>query len=113
MIRKSLGEPLTQEQEDFLDKCAEAFLDAVEKKEAQDLQAQDLQPTSFAREMAARAWCAPTTEKLTMIPELAEEFARILDAYIEALIWCGGSADFGEGGQAREGWKKICEPLLR
>ncbi len=25
----------------------------------------------------------------------------------EALIWCSGSADFGEGGQARVGWLKV------
>jgi len=30
----------------------------------------------------------------------------------EALIWCSGSADFGDGGQAREGWLKLCAPLL-
>lgn len=30
----------------------------------------------------------------------------------EALIWCSGSPDFGEGGQAREGWLKLCKPLL-
>lgn len=30
----------------------------------------------------------------------------------EALIWCGGSADFGPGGQAREGWLKLCAPLI-
>jgi hypothetical protein len=33
--------------------------------------------------------------------------------YREALRWCGGSADFNEGGQARKGWLKICEPLTR
>lgn len=31
----------------------------------------------------------------------------------EALIWCSGSADFGEGGIAREGWLKLCAPLLK
>ena len=30
----------------------------------------------------------------------------------EALIWCSGSEDFGEGGKARKGWLKICKPLL-
>lgn len=29
-----------------------------------------------------------------------------------ALVWCSGSNDFGEGGQAREGWLKLCAPLL-
>lgn len=30
----------------------------------------------------------------------------------KALIFCSGSADFNEGGQAREGWLKLCAPLL-
>lgn len=30
----------------------------------------------------------------------------------DALVFCGGSNDFGEGGQAREGWLKLCAPLL-
>ena len=30
----------------------------------------------------------------------------------EALLWCSGSADFHEGGVAREGWLKVCAPLL-
>ena len=32
----------------------------------------------FAREKSAQAWCTKTTENITMIPELAEEFAEIL-----------------------------------
>lgn len=31
-----------------------------------------------ARELAAQAWCRPTTSHRAMDPELAEEFARIL-----------------------------------
>lgn len=69
--------------------------------------------SDHARGVASRVWYTPQTENNTMDPALAEEFARIIDQYREALIWCGGSADFGEGGQAHEGWKKICEPLLR
>ena len=72
-----------------------------------------VQTSKFSRGVAARAWCAPTTEKIEMIPELAEEFARIIEEYRQALIWCGGSNDFGHGGQAEIGWKGICEPLLR
>lgn len=30
-----------------------------------------------------------------------------------ALQWCSGSADFNEGGVAREGWLKLCAPLLK
>jgi len=32
---------------------------------------------------------------------------------VGALQWCSGSADFNEGGVAREGWLKGCAPLLR
>lgn len=35
-----------------------------------------------------------------------------LEKYKEALIWCGGSEDFQLGGRAREGWEKICLPLI-
>ena len=34
-----------------------------------------------SRERAAQAWCMPTTKHLDMIPQLAEEFAKILDDY--------------------------------
>ena len=30
-----------------------------------------------------------------------------------ALQWCSGSPDFNEGGAAREGWLKLCAPLLK
>lgn len=33
----------------------------------------------LSREKAAQAWCTPETEKLTMIPELTEAFAAILN----------------------------------
>lgn len=73
---------------------------------------EETQPSEFSMGVAARAWCTPETEEFVMIPELAKEFARIIEQYREALIWCGGSADFGQGGKAETGWKKICEPLL-
>lgn len=31
----------------------------------------------------------------------------------EALQWCGGSADFGPGGQARVGWETSVQPVLK
>jgi len=69
--------------------------------------------TELARQKAAQAWCKPSTEKKVMDPELAEEFANILDLYIEGLQWCSGSADFAPGGKARRGWNKIVVPLLK
>jgi hypothetical protein len=65
-----------------------------------------------ARMAAARAWCNDTTKSKVMDPDLAEAFAEILDGYIEALAWCGGSADFHPGGQAHGGWQKVVVPLL-
>lgn len=35
--------------------------------------------TKKSLEKAAQAWCKKDTEHLTMIPELAKEFAKILD----------------------------------
>lgn len=42
---------------------------------------------------------------------VAERDARIA-ALEDALIWCSGSEDFQAYGKAREGWLKICKPLL-
>ncbi len=38
--------------------------------------------------------------------------AELAEAH-EALIWCSGSNDFQEGGIARDGWLKLCAPILR
>lgn len=37
-------------------------------------------PSERSLQRAAQAWCRPTTEKIVMIPELAEVFAEILDS---------------------------------
>jgi len=36
-----------------------------------------------ALQEAARAWCTPETEKITMDPVLAVAFADIIDSYIK------------------------------
>lgn len=36
-----------------------------------------------------------------------------VNALQEALIWCSGSNDFQVGGFAREGWVKLCAPLIQ
>ena len=46
------------------------------------------------------------------INQLAEADAKLAE-FRHALLWCGGSADFNEGGVAREGWLKVCAPLLK
>ena len=42
----------------------------------------------------------------------AEALAAEREELLDALRWCSGSPDFNEGGQARDGWQKICAPLL-
>ena len=44
--------------------------------------------------------------------DLYEAQAAEIERLREALQWCSGSADFNEGGIAREGWLKLCAPLL-
>ena len=41
-----------------------------------------------------------------------EELEAKLSKAVEALIWCSGSSDFNESGVAREGWLKLCAPIL-
>lgn len=55
--------------------------------------------TERAQQMAARCWCEPTTEKLELIPELAEVFAQRVDGYmglIEAAWGIIASANWDE-----------------
>ena len=44
----------------------------------------------LSRERAAQVWCMPETEKITMIPELAEAFAVILED-IWSKPWLGNA----------------------
>lgn len=49
------------------------------------------------------------------IPALVADLHRLREREARmrgALIWCGGSADFGPGGKARKGWLKLVVPLL-
>ena len=68
--------------------------------------------SELAMRKAVRAWTTEETRHIAMDEKLVKAFEDILDKYIDALIWSSGSADFAEGGQAREGWLKICQPLL-
>lgn len=36
----------------------------------------------------------------------------IINKLLDALLWCSGSGDFNEGGQARKGWLKLCQPII-
>lgn len=48
--------------------------------------------SSLSRQRAARAWCTPETEKIEMVPELAEAFADILDE-IWGKPWLGNATN--------------------
>ena len=50
--------------------------------------------------------------KITRLTEALRAAEEREKGFVDALIWCSGSADFNEGGQAREGWLKLCRPLI-
>lgn len=50
------------------------------------------------------------------IEELTEELELVHHENNElrgAILWCGGSSDFGPGGVAYIGWQNICQPLIK
>jgi len=57
--------------------------------------------SSLARGRAAQAWCQPSTEKLEMIPELAEAFAEILDE-VWSKPWLGNATNLQLKERGRE-----------
>ena len=54
-----------------------------------------------------------STDAVQTVTDRIEELEAKLAEFRHALFWCGGSADFNEGGVAREGWLKMCAPLLK
>lgn len=48
----------------------------------------------------------------TITAAIEANFAERIEKYREALIWCSGSPSFGPDGEAREGWLRVCQPLL-
>lgn len=46
-----------------------------------------------------------------LLQQVEEESKAEKKNLIEALIWCSGSSDFNRG-KARDGWLKICAPLI-
>ena len=71
-----------------------------------------LMASKQALDIAAKLWRNPTIIDKDVDPALAKVIADKIDQYLDALFWCGGSADFGSGGQAEEGWKLVVLPLL-
>src|SRR5437870_8590304 len=63
---------------------------------------------ALRREAANADHCQRITSLTNANEQLLERLAR-LEA---ALRWCSGSADFAPGGQGRQGWEKIVQPLL-
>ena len=45
--------------------------------------------------------------------EEIEVLEALLRQVEEALIWTSGSPDFGPGGQAEQGWNRLCRPLIQ
>lgn len=86
------------------DEWVEAMLNAADEGSSE--------PIRWRQMLAAyAALCEYVVEKVaerdTHIVQRAE-IARLR----AALEWCGGSPDFNEGGQAEEGWRRLCAPLL-
>lgn len=100
----------------------EAFISQLEKST----------PAEFPEEIRAAAGideledctidCATDSENASLkelVNDLAEAnqdlkaLVRELGEAHDAIIWMTGSADFGNGGQAEEGFKKVVAPLLR
>jgi uncharacterized protein YfaS (alpha-2-macroglobulin family) len=55
---------------------------------------------------------AEASKETQLANEISQVLADRLKQFQEALVWCSGSADFGPGGVAREGWERLCQPLL-
>ena len=57
---------------------------------------------------------APDLARALIASEAARKLAEErLAKSVDALIWCSGSDDFQDDGKAREGWLKLCAPILK
>ena len=74
------------------------------------------QAAEIERLQAKLATCEKYRDAYAECDRIGTQAVRDLEARAErleeALLWCSGSADFNEGGVAREGWLKVCAPLL-
>ncbi len=48
----------------------------------------------------------------TVAADVRKRVLAHVDKLEEALIWCSGSPSFAKEGEAREGWEKVCAPLI-
>ena len=73
----------------------------------------DVSQANYQRAKKAEAKLAKAMEAERKLHEAhIKAQAAEIERLREALQWCSGSADFNEGGIAREGWLKLCAPLL-
>lgn len=90
-------------------------LDPDDAKNAvtQALTAKDAEIERLVKERDAALANADTNYEKWGEQRARAEAAQARIAELEnALVWCSGSADFQEGGRARVGWLKLCQPLL-
>lgn len=73
----------------------------------------DLSDDAAWRAEAITAWNARASDaEITRLTEALRDADEREKQFVDALIWCSGSAEFNEGGQARNGWLKLCRPLI-
>lgn len=66
-----------------------------------------------ARMIASQCWCDKRTEKMAMVPQLAEVFAEKIDKYLEALQWVSACEELQVDGKARKGYERVVQPLIQ
>jgi hypothetical protein len=74
----------------------------IEKKDAAEKALDEI-----ARVSGCPEWDYPG-QVVRDVQALAAENAKLK----EALIWCSGASDFAPEGRAREGWLRMCKPLI-
>lgn len=83
----------------------------VDKQAADRIEALVKEKQQLGRELNTARYGQPDFAWAMHKEAMAELQARA-ERLEEALQWCSGSDDFQEGGKAREGWLKLCAPLL-
>ena len=112
------GDAMADRIEALTEQLAAARKDAEEAEAyAGELEANGLaNRVAIMRLEAKLATCEKYRDAYAECDRIGTQAVRDLEARAErleeALLWCSGSADFTAGGVAREGWLKVCEPLL-
>ena len=108
-----------KEAEAYAEELEQERDEAIRRRDAWRAKAEGYDAVRMAlREKVGAPW-PPNLSRALWAGIAADEKKRADDAeaklaeFRHALLWCGGSADFKEGGVAREGWLKVCAPLLK